>query len=820
VVITATPAHAATFIVNSSQDAVDAVPGDGVCETVPGNGVCTLRAAVMEANRTTVPSTIDLGAVPGGIATLTLPAAGSDDETTGDLNIRADMIVLGAGASATTIDANGTVTHDRAFRVEGARMAILGVTIRGGRAFDEAIGLASGGAVSIVGGALILNRCAVRDSSAGLFGGGLYVRSGTVLVTGSTFTGNTANSGGAIAKSGGALTVDQTTIDGNLARFGGGVYDNGPLDSVMFVVNSTIAHNRAHGSPPAEPGGFGGGLDLIGAGAVTFQNATISGNVAENAGGGINNQSTDPGGAPVRIFSSTIAANSAVSSKFTGGGNNLYVRNAGSSDRITLENTILENCYGTVVSNGHNLTLESAACTVIGPIIAVDPRVGLRLGPLQDNGGATATHALLTADPAALLPQSAAIDTGDPQGCHDANGAVLTVDQRGVERPFGATCDIGAYELNVCIYAITQGEVFAGVDGAAKSLPLTVNDTRCSWTAASSVPWMVITAGSSGAGSGTISYTVLPNPGGARRGVLTTGGQTLLVRQASHEGLRGDFDGDRQTEVAIYRPSNGMWFMLGSRRGFTEGAGYAWGTDEDVPVPGDYDGDGRGDITVYRPATGHWFVLKSSAGFTDWATYQWGTVGDIPVPGDYDGDAATDIAIYRPSDGRWYILRSAAQFTQGAVYALGNAGELPLPGDYDGDGRMDLAVYDAGAQYYTWRFLLSSSNYSAEEGLQWGQNGDIPVPGDYDGDGMTDAAVYDPDTGTWFSPRFTPNATGPTWGAPGDVPVPADYDGDGRTDVAVYRPSTGHWFVLKSGTSFTAWYTFQWGTVGDVPLTK
>jgi hypothetical protein len=51
-----------------------------------------------------------------------------------------------------------------------------------------------------------------------------------------------------------------------------------------------------------------------------------------------------------------------------------------------------------------------------------------------------------------------------------------------------------------------------------------------------------------------------------------------------------------------------------------------------------------------------------------------------------------------------------------------------------------------------------------------------------------------------------------------DVPILGDYDGDTRTDIVVYRPSTGHWFILKSSTGYAASVTYQWGTIGDIPL--
>ena len=110
--VAAASAHAATFIVNSPMDAVDANPGDGICETAPQNRICTLRAAVMEANRTSG-STIDLRAVPGGVLTLALVATGIDDEGTGDLNIRSNVTIAGAGWSTTIIDAHASYSSLR-----------------------------------------------------------------------------------------------------------------------------------------------------------------------------------------------------------------------------------------------------------------------------------------------------------------------------------------------------------------------------------------------------------------------------------------------------------------------------------------------------------------------------------------------------------------------------------------------------------------------------------------------------------------------------------------------------------------------------------
>ena len=124
----------------------------------------------------------------------------------------------------------------------------------------------------------------------------------------------------------------------------------------------------------------------------------------------------------------------------------------------------------------------------------------------------------------------------------------------------------------------------------------------------------------------------------------------------------GDYDGDGKTDLTVFRPSTGTWFILQSSTNYTASSIIQWGTNGDIPVPGDYDGDGKTDITVFRPSTGTWYILKSSTNFTTWNVYQWGTSGDIPVSGDYDGDGRTDVTVFRPSNGTWFILKSSTNF--------------------------------------------------------------------------------------------------------------------------------------------------------------
>ena len=82
-----------------------------------------------------------------------------------------------------------------------------------------------------------------------------------------------------------------------------------------------------------------------------------------------------------------------------------------------------------------------------------------------------------------------------------------------------------------------------------------------------------------------------------------------------------------------------------------------WGGGADVPVPGDYDGDGITDVAIFRPSTGSWFIVKSAT--ATGVSLTWGGGGDVPVPGDYDGDGKTDIAIFRPTSGNLGIVHPA-----------------------------------------------------------------------------------------------------------------------------------------------------------------
>lgn len=117
-----------------------------------------------------------------------------------------------------------------------------------------------------------------------------------------------------------------------------------------------------------------------------------------------------------------------------------------------------------------------------------------------------------------------------------------------------------------------------------------------------------------------------------------------------------DFDGDGKTDVAVWRPDDGMWFIIPSATPDSP-IQTQWGMPGDIPVAADYDGDRIWDVAVWRPSGGIWFIMPSGSPGTYYAT-QWGLETDLPVLGDYDGDGKNDVAVWRPETGTWYILPS------------------------------------------------------------------------------------------------------------------------------------------------------------------
>lgn len=264
-----------------------------------------------------------------------------------------------------------------------------------------------------------------------------------------------------------------------------------------------------------------------------------------------------------------------------------------------------------------------------------------------------------------------------------------------------------------------------------------------------------------------------------------------------------DFDHDLTTDLSVYRPSEGRWYVLQTTNATPKVVPF--GNADDRPVPGDYDGDGYVDYAVWRTTTGTWFIQSSRDSSV--TTVDWGLPGDKPVQGDYDGDGKTDIAVFRPSTGYWWFILSSNGSRP--AFQFGLSSDRPVQADYDGDAKTDVAVYRDGVWY------IARSRDGQVQISSFGLPTDRPVTGDFDGDGSYDIAVYR-DGDWWISNSLTGTFTTLHWGLAGDIPVPADYDNDGITDITVFRPSNGDWYILKSTTNSLV--EVHWGASGDIPI--
>jgi Putative Ig domain len=331
--------------------------------------------------------------------------------------------VAGSGADTIVLPANANVTltnvYDNQYGLTGLPRITSRITIEGN-------------------GAVI-----ARQGSAPAFGLMAVSNSGDLTLQSVTLSGGSSSEGGGVSNRG-ALTIDESTISGNTAR---GVFN---YAGTLIIENSTISNNTSGG--------------LFNAGNTSIINSTISGNTANSGGGVFNFYGI------LTIENSTISGNTAnvgggvYNSFYFSDGNLILNRSLIAGNQATVASEIQNRSI--VTANNFNLFGTNGHAGVVGftpgPTDIVPARgvqVADILGPLENNGGPTQTHALVSSSPA--------INAGNLGGCVDSAGALLTTDQRGFPRPFNGTiCDIGSYELQadpltVGVTAVATGE--AGV---------------------------------------------------------------------------------------------------------------------------------------------------------------------------------------------------------------------------------------------------------------------------------------------------------------------------------------------------------------------
>jgi hypothetical protein len=305
-----------------------------------------------------------------------------------------------------------------------------------------------------------------------------------------------------------------------------------------------------------------------------------------------------------------------------------------------------------------------------------------------------------------------------------------------------------------------------------------------------------------------IGQTFSDNAAGVAITVLGIGNTTpesldvkVEINFAQIKGVAYDFDGDNKSDIGVFRPDGGVWYLNRSTAGFQA---VNWGFQTDKIVPAKYTDNRRTDIAVYRD--GIWYVYNLFGGSP--VIVQFGSSEDIPVPADYDGDGKAEMAVYRPSNGTWYLWNWI--FQRFSAVQFGISSDKPVPADYDGDGKTDIAVFRP--ETGVWYLLRSSAGLTA---VQFGDAEDKPVQADYDSDGKAYVALFRPSSGVWYRIGSYRGFSAVQWGVATDLPVPGDYDGDGKSDAAVYRPSERAWYLMQSRQGFSGQ---QFGISSDKPI--
>ncbi len=307
-------------------------------------------------------------------------------------------------------------------------LTVRNITITGGHAIDS-----NGSGILTTESGLTIENSVITGNTGGpngSAGGGVASDGGPLVITDSTFTGNSATGFGSAMASSTSISLTRTTVTGNTgvafnsSEKPSAIATGGPIE----IIDSTVSNNTTDGDA-----GIGGGS------TVEIRNSTVSGNQANgiSASGDVtvvNSTVSGNGGAglasdgTIALAYATVVANE---------GLNLDAPMITAFGSVVARPRNGSNCANPATSEGFNFA-DDNSCGLPGSEVHVG--VGPGLGALRDNGGPTATK-----EPIAGSPLVDAIPNGN---CQDGGGAGIVLDQRGQDRPdpAGGPCDIGAVE--------------------------------------------------------------------------------------------------------------------------------------------------------------------------------------------------------------------------------------------------------------------------------------------------------------------------------------------------------------------------------------
>ncbi|HLM60034.1 MAG TPA: choice-of-anchor Q domain-containing protein, partial [Pyrinomonadaceae bacterium] len=619
---------------------IDPATGDSLTITAPGANLLTVSGN--NAVQIFFVNTGDTAAISG----MTLTAASNNNGGAGVDN-RGNLTVTnvaftsnfgnnGGGAisnSGTTSVTNSSFNQNSSNGSGGAisnngNLTVTNSTFTSNTgAFGGAIFHGTNGTV-MISGCAFTNNISNGGGATGNGGGAIInIGSGTITVSDSTFTGNSVQttgvgpSGGAIRNRFGTMNITNSTFSNNTAANGGGAIDNG---DIMSISGSTFTGNSASG-PNAQQSGQGSGGAISSTGAqMTINNSVISGNSAVNHGGGVYITTST-----VNINNTTVSHNVAnTNNDLYGDGGGVWIRAEG---RVTVTGS-------TISSNRTNRNTQTTDLRFAG------------------NGGGFFVEGALTLNNSTVSGNFAELNYGgivdtNPGGIEDqvhiSNSTIVNNHAAGNVGGFGvdSVSDAGQQSLRNTIIANnvasggTSQDVYsttsAPINSLGYNLIKNITGATIGGTTTGNIygqdPLLGPLANNDGA---TRTHALRPGspaidagdpatfPATDQRGVTRPqdgdSNGTARADIGAYErrptdfvqSAFADFDGDNRADISVFRPSNGAWYLQQSTNGFT---GIGFGQNGDVIVPADYDGDGRTDVAVFR--SGIWYLQRSTLGF-------------------------------------------------------------------------------------------------------------------------------------------------------------------------------------------------------------